>query len=210
MTCCCATPAGMTAWRAKKALLLPAHSGWPNVWPARAEVQRPGRFFSVPWQRVMTWGSSLRNMIPGIDVKALCLLVHWLQEEGESNRAEEIGNLAAHMSRNLNERFWHEGKQHLFDVVDGEHGDDPFCRPNQIFAVSLPDPVLGKSRWRPVVETVRERLLTPYGLRSLSPYDGNYHRAFGGCIAQAWSVVEIIRSLVKTIQGEPARSETAS
>ena len=42
-------------------------------------------------------------------------------------------------------------------------------RPNQIFALSLPIPVLRPERWAPVVEAVRERLLTPFGLRSLAP-----------------------------------------
>ena len=42
----------------------------------------------------------------------------------------------------FNRRFWNERTGHLFDVVDGEHGDDPACRPNQLFAISLPNPVL--------------------------------------------------------------------
>jgi len=52
-------------------------------------------------------------------------------------------------------------------VVDGEKGDDASFRPNQIFAISLDHPVLDPARWEPVVAAVRERLLTPMGLRSL-------------------------------------------
>ena len=43
------------------------------------------------------------------------------------------------------------------------------CRPNQVFAISLPHPVLDRERWEPVMNVVRERLLTPVGLRSLAP-----------------------------------------
>ena len=59
---------------------------------------------------------------------------------------------------------------YLYDVVDGEHGDDPACRPNQLFAISLDAPGPRPRRaGQPVLEVVRERLLTPVGLRSLAP-----------------------------------------
>jgi glycogen debranching enzyme len=54
-------------------------------------------------------------------------------------------------------------------VIDVEIGDDPACRPNQGFAIALRHPVLEVSRWQAVLEIVRERLLTPVGLRSLAP-----------------------------------------
>ena len=44
---------------------------------------------------------------------------------------------------------------YLYDVVDGEAGDDPACRPNQVFAISLDHPVLDRERWEPVLEVVR-------------------------------------------------------
>src|SRR5262249_15685973 len=58
---------------------------------------------------------------------------------------------------------------YLYDVVDGPDGNDPACRPNQVFAISLPHPVLEPGRWKPVLAVVRAKLLTPVGLRSLSP-----------------------------------------
>src|SRR5258708_5541419 len=80
----------------------------------------------------------------------------------------------------FNRRFWYEAGGHLYDVVDSEHGDDAACRPNQIFALSLPHPVLAPERWRPVFETVRQRLLTPLGLRSLAPGEPEYKPAYDG------------------------------
>ena len=49
-----------------------------------------------------------------------------------------------------------------------ERGNDAALRPNQIFAVSLDHPVLDESRWRRVVDVVKDELLTPVGLRSLA------------------------------------------
>jgi predicted glycogen debranching enzyme len=69
--------------------------------------------------------------------------------------------------------------------VDGEQGDDPACRPNQIFAISLDHPVLDRARWEPVFEVVRDRLLTPVGLRSLAPGHRDYKRSTTATCARA-------------------------
>ena len=69
---------------------------------------------------------------------------------------------------------------YLFDVVDGENGDSPLCRPNQLFAISLDHPVLERSRWEPVMDVVQSRLLTPFGLRSLAPGEPDYKRNYFG------------------------------
>jgi glycogen debranching enzyme len=80
----------------------------------------------------------------------------------------------------FNRRFWSEPLGHLLDVVDGEQGDDPACRPNQLLAISLTHPVLDPSRWARVLDVTRERLLTPLGLRSLAPGDPNYKPRYDG------------------------------
>ncbi|MEP7247271.1 MAG: amylo-alpha-1,6-glucosidase, partial [Gammaproteobacteria bacterium] len=54
------------------------------------------------------------------------------------------------------------------------------CRPNQVFAISLDYPVLDERRWRPVMEVVRERLLTPVGLRSLAPGQPDFKAKYYG------------------------------
>jgi glycogen debranching enzyme len=64
--------------------------------------------------------------------------------------------------------------------VDGEGGDDSACRPNQILALALTHPVLDESRWVPMLEVVRERLLTPLGLRSLDPKHPDYKSRYDG------------------------------
>jgi predicted glycogen debranching enzyme len=95
--------------------------------------------------------------------------------------AERIAALAELARESFNRRFWYAGGGYLYDVVDAEGGgDDPACRPNQIFAVSLPHPVLAPERWQPVVETVRQRLLTPLGLRSLAPGHPDYKPTYDG------------------------------
>jgi glycogen debranching enzyme len=82
--------------------------------------------------------------------------------------------------KEFNRRFWHEPAGHLFDVVDGENGDDIACRPNQVIAISLPHPVLARRHWQSVLQVVRAELLTPVGLRTLSPKHRDYQPRYYG------------------------------
>jgi predicted glycogen debranching enzyme len=111
---------------------------------------------------------------------ALRLMAGWLREEDGEAAARPLSELADQAYASFNARFWCPSAGHLFDVVDGEHGDDIACRPNQIFAISLDHPVLERERWEPVVETVRSRLLTPVGLRSLAPGCRDYKAKYFG------------------------------
>ena len=77
-------------------------------------------------------------------------------------------------------RFWNETKGYCFDVLDGPQGNDASLRPNQIFAVSLPESPLPTAQQRSVVETCGRFLLTSHGLRSLAPDDPQYHGHYGG------------------------------
>jgi predicted glycogen debranching enzyme len=68
----------------------------------------------------------------------------------------------------------------LFDVIDGPGGNDASVRPNQIFAVSLPYSPLERARQQAVVDLCARELLTPHGLRSLSPRDPRYAGRYAG------------------------------
>lgn len=85
---------------------------------------------------------------------------------------------------NFKKRFWNEEQQCLYDVIDVDHLNgtvDPAIRPNQIFAVGrLPFALLEEEMGRAVVEKVSEHLLTPCGLRTLSPHDPNYRPRYVG------------------------------
>ena len=111
---------------------------------------------------------------------ALRLLEGWLAEEGGSEGAQAISREADRVLASFNRRFWYAPGRHLYDVVDGEAGDDPAFRPNQLFAISLLHPVLDPSRWAVVVEAVQQRLLTPVGLRSLAPCHPDYKPTYDG------------------------------
>ncbi len=111
----------------------------------------------------------------------LRLLEQWLGEEGQEAQAKQIGETAARTRKSFNDRFWFEQGGYLYDVVDAENGgNDDACRPNQVLAISLDYPVLDEARWKPVMDVVTERLLTPVGLRSLAPGHPDYKPKYYG------------------------------
>jgi predicted glycogen debranching enzyme len=109
---------------------------------------------------------------------ALRLMHAWSSGAGASG--DEYAARAQRAAQSFNRRFWNPARGYLYDVVDGEQGDDPSCRPNQVFSMSLRFPVLAREHWRPVLETVRRALLTPNGLRTLSPDHPDYKPTYHG------------------------------
>jgi predicted glycogen debranching enzyme len=110
---------------------------------------------------------------------ALRIMEGFAERFGHDEDRERFDAMADLAKLSFNALFWNETEGCLFDVVTNGHRDASI-RPNQIFAVSLAHPVLDEARWRPVVEKVRSELLTPVGLRSLSPRDPAYVPAYTG------------------------------
>jgi predicted glycogen debranching enzyme len=112
---------------------------------------------------------------------ALCLLENWVRQTGDEKGADELAGHAARARKSFNERFWYEEGGYLYDIVDGENGeDDTACRPNQVFAISLAHPILNENRWKQVMQVVEHRLLTPNGLRTLAPGHPDFKSVYDG------------------------------
>ncbi|HXD86772.1 MAG TPA: amylo-alpha-1,6-glucosidase [Urbifossiella sp.] len=112
---------------------------------------------------------------------ALRLLAEWVRQAEGDAAAKPLDERADRVRDSFNRRFWYESGGYLFDVIDGPDGkNDSSFRPNQVFAISLEHPVLDKSRWPRVLDVVKEKLLTPVGLRSLAPGSPDYKPRYFG------------------------------
>mgnify|MGYP002797593425 CR=1 FL=1 len=87
--------------------------------------------------------------------------------------------LAEKVKESFTETFWMEEKHCLKDVISGTDADMQI-RCNQIWAVSMPFTMLDPEREQQVVDTVFEKLYTPYGLRTLSQDDPQFRPSYGG------------------------------
>jgi predicted glycogen debranching enzyme len=111
---------------------------------------------------------------------ALKLMAQW------SAALQQPGNLydekAAQARATFNDRYWNEATGCLFDVLDGPDGNDAAIRPNQVFAISLEHPILDEARWAAIVGVVKAKLVTPYGLRTLSAEHPDFKMHYRGDI----------------------------
>ncbi len=151
---------------------------------------------------------------------ALRVMEHFAERfDDEENKIkyQAAADLAA---RNFETVFWNEEKECLYDVVSGEE-KDASVRPNQIFAVSLPYTMLSPRIARKVVEKAEAELLTPVGLRTLSPRDKRYRPVYeGNPLARdsayhqgtvwAWLIGPYIDAYRKVYAGEPGLEEKIS
>lgn len=97
----------------------------------------------------------------------------------DTNAKKNYAAMATKARASFNEKFWNEEAGCLFDVVNGETRDAAI-RPNQVIAISLANSMLSKDRATRILRVVERELLTPRGLRTLSPNDPNYISRYEG------------------------------
>src|SRR5256885_7006297 len=111
---------------------------------------------------------------------ALQIAALWGAETGDQPSAASYAHEADAVDRAFAKAFWNPARGCLYDVIGGPRGDDPSLRPNQLFALSLPFPLLDSAQRRSVVRVVEKELLTPYGLRTLARGEPGYVNHFRG------------------------------
>lgn len=110
---------------------------------------------------------------------ALQVLRDLAHQFGDSRPETFFRELAERARHSFHGQFWNADAGCLYDAINGEHRDASI-RPNQIFAVSLQHRMLPPEKERRLVEVVQHELLSPLGLRSLSPHDANYRPHYEG------------------------------
>jgi len=121
------------------------------------------------------WGFAVE--INALWYNALCFAQKLSVSFGEQSLFS--AELLPRIIRSFQDTFWIEDGSYLGDVFSGGILD-PAIRPNQIFAVSLPFSPLTPFQAAAVCSKVKEHLLTPCGLRTLSPADGAYKGRYEG------------------------------
>lgn len=149
-------------------------------------VQADGLVYAANRQDRLTWmdhhseGRSLTPR-PGKPVEINALWYNALQAlaeiapyAGHTAIAASWSAQAEQVARSFG-RFWYGDGGYLYDVIDGPNGNDAALRPNQLFAIGLPDSPLAPDQGRAVFDAVSRSLLTPNGLRTLAPHEAAYH-----------------------------------
>lgn len=153
-------------------------------------VEDNGLLYATANGKAITWMNSTANGVPivprtGFIVEfnalwynALCFFVSLLGEVGTDDLVERCKSVAEKCKTGFVDTFWNECG-YLYDYVDGMMTDWS-VRPNMIFAVALDYSPLDVQRQKSVLDMCTRELLTPKGLRSLSPKSGGYNPLYCG------------------------------
>ncbi len=141
--------------------------------------------------KALTWMDAIADGVPltpriGYDVEIQALwynAIMFALELAEKNKDkdffQEWKDIPGKIKKSFIDTFWIENKKHLYDYVD-ENFSDKAVRPNQVFAASLPYSMLNTEQMKGIVDRVSSELLTPRGLRSLSPKNKDYKGVYEG------------------------------
>lgn len=110
---------------------------------------------------------------------ALCVTATLAERAGQGEYAADCRRRADQAKTSFGKAFWNSDTNSLFDVIGDDGRPDASLRPNQIFAVSLPFPVIEGEKAKSVVDAVAKYLLTPFGLRTLAPSSPEYRPRYG-------------------------------
>lgn len=104
---------------------------------------------------------------------ALCLSLELAEAEKDREFLDEWKKLPTLVAKSFVDLFWSENRQYLADCVDGDVTDWSI-RPNMLIAAALEFSPIDREKQKAVISTVKRELLTPRGLRTLSPRDPHY------------------------------------
>ncbi len=140
-------------------------------------------------EKPATWMNAMENgrpIIPRsgyvVEINALWYnALKFTSELARESNDEHMSDLFDYQAEMVRESFvntfWNGS--YLYDYVDGYHADSE-VRPNMIYAVSLPHSPLDKQQQKSVLDITTRELLTPKGLRTLSPKSGSYRPTYIG------------------------------
>jgi predicted glycogen debranching enzyme len=145
--------------------------------------------YALTWMDAMVHGKAVTPRI-GLVVEinalwynALMFSLEVARLDGDEAFLREWEDITKCIPASFKETFWHKDKGYLADYVNGAYRDWS-VRPNQIFAASLPYNPVSEQIRKLIVDKCSEELLTPRGLRTLSPKHSDYKGVYDGNIEE--------------------------
>ncbi len=118
--------------------------------------------------------------IQGLWYNVLKIFAELLRLNKQDKDADLVEGSAIKARQSFDKLFWYNEGNYLYDVIDGNGNPDSTLRPNQLFAISLPFPLVTGDKALAILKVVEEKLYTPVGLRSLPAVDAHYVPRYGG------------------------------
>ncbi len=142
--------------------------------------------------KALTWMDAVINGVPvtqrrgyAVEINALwynaiCFALEKSKIQKDKKFIKEFEHLPELIKESFLKLFWDEKAGYLADYVNDEEGRNLFKRPNMVIAVSLPYSMLNKEQMKMVLDVADKELVTPRGLRTLSPGNKFYKGIYSG------------------------------
>ncbi|MBT29323.1 MAG: hypothetical protein CMO01_06640 [Thalassobius sp.] len=148
---------------------------------------------------------------------ALKVYAYFLDLDGVRSEMHVINDLTENIQKRFKEVFWNKAGKCLYDLVDENNILNDRVRPNQLFAISLSFPVLSEKKAKMVLDTIEQKLVTDYGIKTLCSdalgfkpkYEGNDNErklAYHEGTVWNWLMGAYIDALIK-LQGKTGRAK---
>ncbi|MBW4663915.1 MAG: amylo-alpha-1,6-glucosidase [Chroococcus sp. CMT-3BRIN-NPC107] len=117
---------------------------------------------------------------------ALCWSSHWakrlfeIEQSDRYLRQSQYYTTQAQQVKDSLQKFWNPVNGYLYDLIAPDDRPNAQIRPNAVLALSLHHCGFSETQGKSIIEVAKNRLLTPYGLRSLDPVDPEYIGNYAG------------------------------
>jgi len=155
-------------------------------------VRENGLVYADAPGKALTWMDAVVNGVPvtqrrgyAVEINALwynavCFALEMAKVEKDNKFIKEYEYLPELIKESFLNMFWNEKAGYLADYVNDDEGSNLFVRPNMVIAVSLPYSMLSMDQMKKVLDIADKELVTPRGLRSLSPANKLYKGTYSG------------------------------
>lgn len=149
-------------------------------------MRENGLIYADAQGKALTWMDAVVNGVPvtqrggfAVEINALwynavCFAIEMATAAKDRKFVKEFDKMPLLIRKSFLELFWDEEKGHLADYVNDYEGKNFFVRPNMLLAVSLPHSMLERDQMKKILDITDRELVTPRGLRTLSPRNSLY------------------------------------
>lgn len=178
-------------WKTYKEPILQVLNAYRNGTVFNIHMLGNGLIWAGEYGKALTWMDAViasgpvtprRGMpveINGLWYNAVCVSLEWAEKAGDKKFVSEWKKFPEMIRKSFLETYWDEKRAYLADVVDGDYKDFS-VRPNQVIVAGLDYSPLDKEIKRSILKVVERELLTPKGLRTLSPQNPQYIGVYEG------------------------------
>ena len=155
-------------------------------------MRENGLIYSGAPGKALTWMDAVVHGVPvtprdgyAVEINALwynavCFSVDCARAARDRSFVKEWETLPELITRSFNEIFWDEEIGYLADYVNDNEKRNMQVRPNMVLATSLPYTMLTRDQMKRILDIVNRMLVTPRGLRTLSPSEEGYKGIYCG------------------------------